>query len=263
MIKKISPLAIVACLFMTFAFSSCVSLSKLSYFNDLEMLDAPIVNPQESKKIKPFDMLYIRIVSSDTETAGLLNYYESTEGAMVPANVMAYTVDANGDIEIKFVGKINVVGLTIEEAELKIKDALTNVISTYTVVVRFYENNISILGHVANPGVFSFITETITVYEALSMAGGIVETGDRKKVVLIRQDGDKISHYKLDLSNSQIANQSYYYLQPRDVLVVEPNRIATRNFNLSNTTSIISMLISTLTLYFLILRLSPTNSGTI
>lgn len=258
--KKL-PLHLLIIILLTSTISqSCMQLSKLEYFNDLESLSEPIINPRTAKLIKPFDMLYVRVVSSDTETANLLNFYDGAEGTMIPENVMGYTVDNNGEIELKFVGKIKVAGLTTEQAEQKITEALANVISTYSVIVRFFESNISILGQVIAPGVYPFITETVTVYEALAMAGGISETGDRKKVVLIRQDGDKIMHYRLDLSNSQIASKNLYYLQPRDVLVVEPSKIATRSFNLTNTTTLISLFISTLTLYFLILRLSPSTN---
>ena len=44
---------------------SCVPVEKLSYFNDIEELDQPVVNPRTQKIIKPFDKLYIRVLSID------------------------------------------------------------------------------------------------------------------------------------------------------------------------------------------------------
>ena len=43
--------------------SSCVPVRQLSYFNDIEELERPVVNPKTQKTIMPFDRLYIRILN--------------------------------------------------------------------------------------------------------------------------------------------------------------------------------------------------------
>lgn len=232
---------------------SCVQLKDISYINDINNLSFSYTNPREPKKIKTNDILYIRVVSTDNETARLLNFYESGgQTGTTPQNVMGYTVDNNGDIDFPFVGKINVLGLSTDEAQEKIHDALNKVISNFTIIVRFLENNVSVLGEVNSPGVFTFTQDVLTIYEALAYAGGIANTGDYRKVVLIRQNGDNISHYRLDLTNSQITNKPQYYIQPNDVLVVEPSKVATRLINLPDFTTVLGLFSSLISTFILV-----------
>ncbi len=47
----------------------------------------------------------------------------------------------------------------------------------------------------------------------------------------------KIIHYRLNLGDSKIANKSYYYVLPNDVIVVEPLKaISTSYSNITYTT---------------------------
>ncbi len=256
--KKPLCLPIILFLVTILVSTSCVQLKKLNYFNDLEEISETTYNPRELKKIKAYDILYIRVISTDSETARLLNFYESGgQTSTTPVNVMGYTVDDNGDIDFPFAGKINVAGLTIDEAQITIHDTLSRYISNYSIIVRYLENKVSVLGEVNFPGVFTFTQDVLTVYEALAYASGIAESGDHKKVILIRQEGDKIMHYKMDLSDSQIANKSYYYIQPNDVIVVEPSRVASRTYNLPNFTTVLGIFTSILTLYMLVQQLTP------
>lgn len=252
MCKKVFPLLILlSVIFM--AGSSCVNLKSISYLNDLEELNGPIANPRTPKKIKPNDILYIRVVSTDSETTRLLNYYESGgQSGSTPSNAMGYTVDNNGDIDFPFIGKINLLGLTADEAQLKIYDALGKVISNYTIIVRYLENKISVLGEVRRPGPITFNSDVLTIYEALAAAGGIAETGNFKKVVLIRQEGDNVMHYRLNLNSAEIASKPYYYIQPNDVILVEPSRVASWTANLPDVTSVLGIFTSIITLYMLV-----------
>ena len=48
---------------------SCVPVEKLSYFNDINDLQEPGVNPRTQKLIMPFDKLYIKVLSIDPQTS--------------------------------------------------------------------------------------------------------------------------------------------------------------------------------------------------
>jgi hypothetical protein len=51
--------------------SSCASGRKLRYFNDIDTMQAHIVNPREHKFIMPFDRLNIQVFSTDEKTKEL------------------------------------------------------------------------------------------------------------------------------------------------------------------------------------------------
>jgi len=215
---KSSVQCILILLLMSFTIS-CVPTKKLNYFNDIDVFEEPIVNPREQKKIMPFDYLYIKVLSIDAQTNQIFN---ANEGGGTSQFLINYLVDEKGDINFPFVGSINIGGLTITEASIKIQTALNAYVSKTSIIVRFIDNKVNVIGQVTSQGVYSFANDKINIYEALSLAGGISAFGDRKKVVLIRQEGDKIIHHKLNLSSSNIAGKDYYYILPNDIVVVEP-----------------------------------------
>ena len=137
-------------------------------------------------------------------------------------NIIGYLVDEAGDIDFPFVGKINVGSLTLTDAATKIQKALNEYVANTTILVKYIDSQVSVLGEVQQQGTYTFSQDKLNIYEALALGGGITRYGNRKNVILIRQEGDKIMHHKLNLSDSKIASKDFYYILPNDVIVVEP-----------------------------------------
>ena len=219
--------------------ASCVPTYQLSYFNDMEELARPIVNPRTQKLIKPFDKLYIRVLSIDLQTNQIFNSTEELRlGAYgSTAGLIGYLVDEDGNISFPFVGKINVMDLTTADAADKIQKALSDYVPQTSIIVKYVDNQVTVMGEVQRQGIYSFSQDKLNIYEALGLGGGITRYGDRKKVILIRNEEGKVLHYTLNLSDSKIANKSYYYVMPNDVIVVEPLKaISTSYSNITYTT---------------------------
>jgi len=231
-------LAIILMLFI----GSCVPVKQLSYFNDIDGLEKPVVNPKTQKVILPFDRLYIRIMSIDPQTREIFAFPEEARYSNSSNNIIGYLVDEAGDIEFPFVGKINIGSLSLTDASKKIQSALSEYVANTTITVKFIDNQVSILGEVQQQGVYSFSQDKLNVYEALALGGGLTRYGNRTNVILIRHEGDKILHHKLNLSDSKTASKDYYYILPNDVLVVEPLKsISTSYSNITYTTILTSI----------------------
>ena len=209
-------------LIMIIFISSCVPTTQLSYFNDIDELEKPVVNPKSQKTIMPFDRLYIRILSIDPQTRLIFDFPEEIRTSTSGNNILGYLVDEAGNIEFPFVGKINVGSLTLTDAGKKIQSALNEYVANTAITVKFIDSQVSILGEVQQQGVYSFSQDKLNIYEALALGGGLTRYGNRKNVILIRQEGDRIMHHKLNLSDSKIASKDYYYVLPNDFVVVEP-----------------------------------------
>jgi polysaccharide export outer membrane protein len=98
------------------------------------------------------------------------------------------------------------------------------------------------MGEVVRQGVFPFTQDKLNIYEALGLGGGLTRYGDREKVILIRNEGGTIRHYRLNLSDSKIAGKDYYYILPNDVIIVEPLKtISTSYQNITYTTILSSI----------------------
>jgi polysaccharide biosynthesis/export protein len=232
--------------------SSCVPTKQISYFNDIDEIEKPVVNPKIQNTILPFNRLYIRILSIDPQTREIFNFPEEVRNSTSSTNsVLGYLVDEAGNIDFPFIGKINLGSLTLKEAGIKIQNALNEYVPNTTIIVKFIDNQISILGEVERQGIFPFTQDKLNVYEALALGGGLTRYGNRKNVILIRQEGDKIMHHKLNLSDSKIASKDYYYVLPNDVIVVEPLKsISTSYSNVTFTTILSAVTTLIAVLYF-------------
>ncbi len=240
---KKTPLATLAFLaFILITVSSCVPISQLRYFNDMEELDEPVVNPRTQKLIMPFDRLYIRVLSIDLQTSQIFNSTEEMRslGYGVSSGLLGYLVDEEGNINFPFVGKINVSSMTTSSAAEKIQAALSDYVANTSIIVKFVDNQVTVMGEVARQGLYPFSQDKLNIYEALSLGGGITRYGDRKNVVLIRNVDGKIMHYRLNLGDSKISNKSFYYVLPNDVIIVEPLRAVSNSYSNITYTTILS-----------------------
>jgi len=231
--------------------ASCVPVKQLSYFNDLNELVEPGINPRTQKMIMPFDKLYIKVISIDAPTNQIFNDNEEMRSGS-SNGVLGYLVDEAGNVNFPFVGNINVAKLTTAQASEKIQKALGDYVSNISVTVKYIDNQITVMGEVQHQGVYPFIQDKLNIYEALGLGGGLTQYGDRKKIILIRNEGTKIMHYRLDLSNSKIAAKDYYYILPNDVIVVEPLKAISASYQnityttiLSSITTLIAVLLFT------------------
>jgi len=228
-VKKIAILLII----MALTASSCVPITQLRYFNDIEETGDPTVNPRTQKLIMPFDKLYIRVLSIDLQTSQIFNTAEEMRslGYGVSSGLLGYLVDEEGNINFPFVGKINVASLTTAEAAVKIQEALSDYVANTSIIVKYVDNQVTVMGEVARQGLYPFSQDKLNIYEALSLGGGITRYGDRKNVILIRSVDGKIMHYRLNLGDSKIANKSYYYILPNDVIIVEPLKAVSTSYS--------------------------------
>src|SRR5512133_269482 len=154
---------------ITLIAASCVPVSQLSYFNDTEEMAEPVVNPRTQKVIMPFDKLYIRVLSIDLQTSQIFNTNEEMRSSSygVSSGLLGYLVDEEGNINFPFVGNINVGSMTTAQAAEKIQNALSDYVSNTSIIVKYVDNQITVIGEVQRQGMFSFPQDKLNIYEAL------------------------------------------------------------------------------------------------
>jgi polysaccharide export outer membrane protein len=223
---------------------SCVPVTQLSYFNDINEIDEPTVNPRMQKVILPFDRLYIKVISIDMPTNQIFNSTDEMRTASygTSSGLLGYLVDEQGNVNFPFVGNINVASLTTAQAADKIQQALSDYVANTSVIVKFVDNQITVMGEVNRQGVYPFIQDKLNIYEAIGLGGGLTRYGNRKNIIVIRNVEGKIMHYRLNLSDSKIASRNYYYILPNDVVIVEPLKaVSTSYSNITYTTILTSI----------------------
>ena len=241
--KKRNNVFYILCLMMTgmLAFNSCSSSKEVVYFQDLRPGESEIKLPEvQPITVRPEDKISIIVNSRDQELTNLFNlpYVSRQLGTSVQngisgtsQGVSGYTVDAEGNIDFPVLGKIHVAGLKREEIAAAVKNELVskNLVKDPIVTVEFMNLCIAVLGEVNNPGRFNIDRDRITVLDAISQAGDLTIYGNRRKVMVMRQEGDVQRVYGIDLTSGQhVYTSPAYYLQQNDVVYVEPNKVKAR-----------------------------------
>ncbi|NPA37505.1 MAG: polysaccharide export protein [Chlorobi bacterium] len=213
--------------------TSCVPLKKQIYLQgeiakQLKDIEDAYKPDKSDYLVKPGDNLYIRVTSPDERTSAFLNNETNTTERIsdpMSASLAGYRVNLDGSIDYPFVGKIYVAGLTLEKVREKIQLAISKYLEQSSVTVKLLNDNITIIGEVNSPGRFLLYAEEINILEAISLAGDMTDYANRKKVRLIRKDGDTPQMIIINTLDDNIMFSPYFYLKPGDIIYVEPRRL--------------------------------------
>lgn len=232
---KINHLSILALLLIV---TSCAT-NKATYFENLdpEQMSGTVDVGNYELRIAPDDMLSITVSSVVPDAASPYNlpavsYSEpgKQELTIVP-NLQVYTVSRDGDIHFPIVGRIHVAGMTRNELAKYIEDKIRPELKDPFVLVQFMNFKVVVLGEVKNPGQIQVQTERLSVLDAIGAAGDLTIYGERKNVLLIREeDGKRIFHH-FDLTDKALFESPYFYLKQNDVVYVMPNKAQRNNSN--------------------------------
>lgn len=235
--------------------SSC-SKRNLTYFSDLPQQAVYIENIETAPilQIKPDDLLRITVNSLNPEANALFNrgviptYNTTTEGGneITSLQVQGYLVNKEGFIDFPILGKIEVGGLTKEEAKAKLVAQLSEYLKDPTVNIRFLNYQVTVIGEVNRPSVLTIESEQINILEALGMAGDMTPFGKRQSVLVIRETGGKRIMARVNINNKEAINSPYFYLQQNDVVYVEPTKARAAQASLTRSNISIALSIASI-----------------
>lgn len=120
-------------------------------------------------------------------------------------------------------------GKTVEQIQAEIEKKLNEYIIDPKVTVTLEKvgsARYSVLGDVGQPGV-KLMERRLSVYEAIVESGGILNTGDRKRVTVYRQTENGIAPIAVNLEDISRGKAEMVYLVPGDQVIVPGNKIKT------------------------------------
>jgi polysaccharide export outer membrane protein len=240
-------------------FTSCRSTRDMKYFQDLYnnvQQGIPVKAPEY--KIKTDDNLYVDVESMNLEVSQIFSPQKSlsssggtTSDFGVPSAqyLNGYQVNKEGMILLTVIGAVKVIGMTEEAANAAVQKKVDEYYKDTTVKLKILTYKVTVLGEVRNPGVYYNYNKSITVLEALGLAGGTTDYASVRKVLVVRSTSTGSKSYRLDLTGKDMMASEAYYLLPNDVLYIEPDKY--KNFSLN--TTVFSMSIAAITTTLLIL----------
>ncbi|MCU0358135.1 MAG: polysaccharide export protein [Cyclobacteriaceae bacterium] len=247
--------------------ASCVPNKKIQYLqkddvNKKDLKRDTVLRSYDMQireyKIQPLDILSIRLESlTEPEydfMTKLLQLDQMMMGGGNPANMLVtgFLVDQNGDLEFPVVGKIPFAGLSLFEAQEKLKVLFSPYLKDPVAQVRLLNFRFTVLGEVLRENQVVSQNVRVTVMEAIGLAGGLTDLADRSNVKIIRQRGEKVDVLYLNLLDEELLASQNYYVQQNDIIVVPPLR--QRPFR-KYWTENIAIVVSTLTLVLLVVNL--------
>lgn len=258
-------------LFLIFISVSCVPNRKITMLQSSRPGDKPELNANRlsswsyetgvsSYLLNVNDLLDIKI---STLTPTLYNPFNDADRTLVPGVVygqsgtlvqsQGYYIDPDGYLELPILGRVHVGGLTIEQAQDTIAGVVKKYLEKPVVRLKLLNFRVSILGEVEHEGTYLAGDNTLTMLQALSMAGGSSEFGDLSKIKIIRQSGDKTFVFYANLLTEDYLKSPYFYLEPNDILIVPPLKqrpyLKYVSPNLSIFATAVSLMVAVFTLF--------------
>ena len=211
---------------LLFFLNACMSAKKLTYLQDnpsdhISDQDALVKSAHLKSmqyRFKPEDRLQVNIFSLTDEK---LNFIKKPD--------MELRVDDTGQIWLPVIGAITVAGLTVKAAEDKVKKVATDYLRSPEISIKLLNFNITVLGEVVKQGSLNVAESKINILEALGHAGGVTDNANMQTIRIIRNENDTAKIYKINLLEDNLLSSSNYFLQPDDIVIVNPLKARSSN----------------------------------
>jgi polysaccharide biosynthesis/export protein len=228
-----SLLWVVVMILLTTTFQSCIPHSKIAYLQRDAALADTIQFTRPEYRIKSGDILSIQVLTIDESSYTIFNSDRTTQRTLQSGGggignaqmyLSGYRVDEGGKVRIPVVGLVDVAGRTIEEATREMETRVEEYLIGATVLVKLINFSVTIVGEVRSPGKFYVYDNRISIMDLVAVAGDITDFGNRN-VKVVRQTNDGASFGIINLNDAESFRSEYYFLQPNDIVYVEPHKL--------------------------------------
>ena len=239
--KQINSLLVVSLICLL---GSCAAPKNVAYFQNAEAIRGMSLQNEQSLRLRPKDKINILVSSADPMLVSQFNLTAATSNMRSlgsttspkttagstsgnsTAQLLAYTVDEQGDINFPVLGKVAVGGKTRQEVAEYIRLRLIEreLVLDPTVTVEYVNLSVKILGEVNHPGRIDITKDYFTIVDAIADAGDLTINGQRENVMVLREVDGEDQTYVINLCDRQdMLTSPAYYLQQNDVIYVTPN----------------------------------------
>jgi len=259
--------------------SSCLPNSRYNYLLDqkkakkqnfsLQKADTVVqdfkIPPLQEYLIKNGDWLIINI-KSDKYTLNIDKEFSTGNSSRgIGGNQLqgggayffSYLVDSIGNVRLPMIGSVKVGGSTLIQAELTIEQEVRKFFKTSDIFVQIKNAQLhfSIIGEVQMQGLYQMQANSLSLLEAVSLAGGLNPVANRSCVRLIRMYDNQPRMFTINMNDFNSLTRPEFYIQPKDVIIVDAlpiRQVGLLNPTLKEGASLFFYLTSFLTFFKLI-----------
>ena len=227
---KSCVLCLTSYVFILLSQSSCTTYKQLQYLQgEIDSTKYSQFKVPEQRAQKG-DQLSINVFSDNAAASAPFNTGSISSGvgsstgqsATANSNLGTYEVDKDGNIFFPVLGLLRIEGLTKEGISNLLDSKLKGTFLTNPYyVIRFQNLKFTVFGEVGSPGVYPLTRNNLNIFEALTYAGDLSMFGKRHNILVIRENNGKREFGRIDITNPDVFNSPYYYLQQNDMILVD------------------------------------------
>lgn len=223
--------------------SGCYSHRAIGFMQDRKDLPHYDTASYTPYRIAVNDEIIYRLITMDETISKAMGGQQANYNGQY---VNSYRVYSDSTIDLPFLPKIRVAGLTIEQAQDTVQKAFREVIPDADIKLSISNKNFTVLGDIGS-GTYYIYKDRLTIFQALAMTGDVSQLGDRRHVRIIRPHGnDEPEILEFDLRTNTIIDSRYYWVYPNDVIYV--SRAKGSFFRVANYSSFIGLITSSISL---------------
>ena len=141
-----------------------------------------------------------------------------------------YNVDAEGNIELPIIGKVQVKDDIIADIQEKIQSSMNEYLKETVVYVKLGTFNLTILGEVARPGQYQVYQQDINIFQAMALAGNATDFANKSNIKIIHQTPKGSQIVRININDADVLSSPHFYLKPNDIIYVEPLKLKQYGF---------------------------------
>ncbi len=222
------------------------------------------INEYENKapdyQIQATDILYIKISSTNKE---INEYFEvsssrlnnQTGGQANNFYLRGFCVNDSGYVSVPVLGDIYVEGYTIKEVQELVQNKTDNILNNAIATVKLVSFYITFLGEFNSQGKVTVMQDEINILDAISLAGGIADYGNKKNVLVVRQTKKGTKTFRVDLTERKLLTSDKFYMLPNDIVIVEPLKSKSFQLGIRDYSLLLTTATSTITMVLLVINL--------
>lgn len=224
--------------------TSCISNKRITYLQNLSDSTAidldefiPFAEVDYEYILQPFDIVQIDFASSDPELVEGFTYLTTPQNLGVrvgggggqgsdPLYMTGYSIDQEGMVEIPKLGKIKIAGMSEEQAKLVVQQEINKFFKDDVFVrLRIAGIRYTTMGEFNSVGVQIIYKNRATIFDALANSGETSLLAKKNKLFLIRQYDGGTKIHQINLNDRALLGSPWYFIQPNDILYLEPMKI--------------------------------------
>ncbi len=227
--KRIKRLSLAFAGLATLLLSSCGINSNLMLKTDKDYVFAEIDSINSTKeeyRLDVNDIIQFRFFTNNGQR--ILDLSTSSDPGQNqlfnPNNAISYVIQKDSLINFPALGQINIVGMSIREAEIFLETSYSNLYVNPFVQISVTNRRVIVFpGNGGDAKVLYLANNNTTLLEAIALAGGIADRGRASRIKLIRKDDNgQRQVYRIDLSTIEGLQYTDILVQANDYIYIEP-----------------------------------------